>query len=141
MQDFLLLRSDTTTYGFTRTGYLLNICFVILPLAVFSPSLLRMLPYSVSVFHMCYVCSFILKNLWSSLLCSDQIVLVQDVNEGKSEESVVTIKVRRKLSYNSWVHILLSHKTKSLQGLTEKGYLYAIDEDFKQFELKPDGNR
>ncbi|XP_066324995.1 biotin--protein ligase 2-like isoform X2 [Miscanthus floridulus] len=53
--------------------------------------------------------------------------------------------------YNSWLHcgqrvvVQDAHESKSgsvvtIQGLTPTGYLYAIDEDNKSYELHPDGN-
>ncbi|KAK3152216.1 hypothetical protein QOZ80_2BG0155990 [Eleusine coracana subsp. coracana] len=57
------------------------------------------------------------KQYYDSWLHSGQKVVVQDVHEGQSSGSVVTI-----------------------QGLTPTGYLYAIGQDGQNYELHPDGN-
>lgn len=57
------------------------------------------------------------EQYYNSWLHSGQRVVVQDAHEGQSVGSVVTI-----------------------QGLTPSGYLYAIGEDDKSYELHPDGN-
>ncbi|CAN6271539.1 unnamed protein product [Urochloa humidicola] len=57
------------------------------------------------------------EQYYNSWLHSGQRVVVQDAHEGQSVSSVVTI-----------------------QGLTTTGYLYAIGEDGKSYELHPDGN-
>jgi len=57
------------------------------------------------------------EQYYNSWLHSGQRVVVQDAHEGQSVGSVVTI-----------------------QGLTPTGYLYAIGEDDKSYELHPDGN-
>ncbi|RCV05344.1 hypothetical protein SETIT_1G076200v2 [Setaria italica] len=57
------------------------------------------------------------EQYYNSWLHSGQRVVVQDAHEGQSVDSVVTI-----------------------QGLTPTGYLYAIGEDGKNYELHPDGN-
>uniref|UniRef100_M8B9E8 Biotin--protein ligase n=1 Tax=Aegilops tauschii TaxID=37682 RepID=M8B9E8_AEGTA len=58
------------------------------------------------------------EQYYNSWLHSGQRVVVQDAHEGQSVNSVVTIK-----------------------GLTPSGYLYAVGEDGKSYELHPDGNR
>ena len=57
------------------------------------------------------------EQYYNSWLHSGQRVVVQDAHEGQSVNSVVTIK-----------------------GLTPSGYLYAVGEDGKSYELHPDGN-
>uniref|UniRef100_A0ACD5Z884 Uncharacterized protein n=1 Tax=Avena sativa TaxID=4498 RepID=A0ACD5Z884_AVESA len=57
------------------------------------------------------------EQYYNAWLHSGQRVVVQDAHEGQSVNSVVTI-----------------------QGLTPSGYLYAIGEDGKSYELHPDGN-
>ncbi|KAM0843071.1 hypothetical protein ACQ4PT_057959 [Festuca glaucescens] len=57
------------------------------------------------------------ERYYNAWLHSGQRVVVQDAHEGQSVNSVVTI-----------------------QGLTPSGYLYAIGEDGKSYELHPDGN-
>ncbi|PAN04184.1 hypothetical protein PAHAL_1G048200 [Panicum hallii] len=57
------------------------------------------------------------EQYYNSWLHSGQTVVVQDAHECQSVGSVVTI-----------------------QGLTPTGYLYAIGEDDKSYELHPDGN-
>ncbi|CAM0946677.1 unnamed protein product [Alopecurus aequalis] len=57
------------------------------------------------------------ERYYNAWLHSGQRVVVQDAQEGQSVNSVVTI-----------------------QGLTPSGYLYAIGEDGKSYELHPDGN-
>ncbi|KAJ1278033.1 hypothetical protein BS78_04G049100 [Paspalum vaginatum] len=57
------------------------------------------------------------EQYYNSWLHSGQRVVVQDAHEGQSVGSVVTI-----------------------QGLTPSGYLHAIGEDDKSYELHPDGN-
>uniref|UniRef100_A0A0D9YMS0 BPL/LPL catalytic domain-containing protein n=1 Tax=Oryza glumipatula TaxID=40148 RepID=A0A0D9YMS0_9ORYZ len=58
------------------------------------------------------------EQYYNSWLHSGQKVVVQDGPEAQHADSVVTI-----------------------QGLTPAGYLYAIGEDGKSYELHPDGNR
>ncbi|KAF0919466.1 hypothetical protein E2562_029467 [Oryza meyeriana var. granulata] len=58
------------------------------------------------------------EQYYNSWLHSGQKVVVQDGHEAQRSDSVVTI-----------------------QGLTPAGYLYAIGEDGKSYELHPDGNR
>uniref|UniRef100_A0A0E0JVZ5 BPL/LPL catalytic domain-containing protein n=1 Tax=Oryza punctata TaxID=4537 RepID=A0A0E0JVZ5_ORYPU len=58
------------------------------------------------------------EQYYNSWLHSGQKVVVQDGPEAQRADSVVTI-----------------------QGLTPAGYLYAIGEDGKSYELHPDGNR
>lgn len=57
------------------------------------------------------------ERYYNAWLHSGQRVVVQDAHEGQSVNSVVTI-----------------------QGLTPSGYLYAVGEDGKSYELHPDGN-
>lgn len=57
------------------------------------------------------------ERYYNAWLHSGQRVVVQDAHDGQSVNSVVTI-----------------------QGLTPSGYLYAIGEDGKSYELHPDGN-
>ncbi|KAK1615222.1 hypothetical protein QYE76_020739 [Lolium multiflorum] len=57
------------------------------------------------------------ERYYNAWLHSGQRVVVQDAHEDQSVNSVVTI-----------------------QGLTPSGYLYAIGEDGKSYELHPDGN-
>jgi hypothetical protein len=67
---------------------------------------------------------------------------VQDAHESQSAGSVVAIQVSTKQKNDDGISIFSSLIVLILfQGLTPTGYLYAIGEDGRSYELHPDGNR